>query len=507
MIIACSAKSLQLIESAIFDRRSKDVSFPLIVSDKDKLEIIRKHLDNDPQAYGMLWNLDIEESPLGGWDGEQIGVHRYGFLFNRDFGATVVLNGLDGADMSTIGEVSWAGIETVLRDFVISPETVERYFDNMARVRDALFEEAELRASGSPFGLRPTILFANSNRSAASVVRSQKDLAHARLYSGKANVISHGLVERYLCFLLNKGIVKVRKVGSNEQDYVAPLKNTRSALNESSLDLRTSAAKIRIQLIGHQDVVFEPLCYREIIVPLTAPLEWIHQMIQKTMNWADYHLHHFDFLDREAAKILNDAFFDIFNIEDIYRYDSVNRFSQEDGEQVFCDLTNLSLRWLYGDFTRAMEEQRASWVECPVGHLPESMPLGLALLGSTAYPNVLDRLTRTEVSLSADEYRCHPLRYEYDYGDGWELSVTPIEFTVSTAGHIPVITAAQGQTPPEDCGGLGGFSDFLRDIDPDDDYKREDIDLLAWARGNGWQPFRAVEDLRTQFDIPFTWEY
>jgi len=506
MIIACSSNALQLIEKSIFNRRSKGDAFPLIVSDKDQLAFVRSFFDNDPECHGLLWNLDIEESPLSERGGKQIGVHRYGYLFNRDFGTSVVLNALDCTDMCNIGRAAEAGIRTILQDFVIAPEVIEEYFVAIYETRRHLLEAPEMKGQSPMYWRVPAILFANNNRSVTTIIRNLKDSVYFKNSRGGINYVSSEPVDRSLCFDLNREMVKAKKAASGELGYVMPLENTRKSILGSGRNLPTPAVKIRVQLVDYKDKAFEPLCFRELVLPLSAPLEWVHHMIQKTFNWVDYHLHHFDFLDREAARMLSDAFFSISGIEQFHMGEEPeNLFDQEDGEQRFMELTNLSLRWLYGDFIRAMERQGMMEDEYPAGHLPESMPLGLALLGSSSYPDMLQRLAETKDAIPAKEQEFKPIRYEYDYGDGWELSVVPIDFMMANSLELPQITNAAGHTPPEDCGGIGGFANFLADIDPDDDYQHEDVDLLDWALGNGWQPFTSVEDLKDHFSKPSTW--
>lgn len=507
MIIACSTKTLKLVEKSIFERRSKDDPFPLVVTDPAQLEVIRSLLNDDPAFFGALWNIDIEETPLQDHSKTQIGIHRTGFLYNRDFGTSVVLNALDCTDMSTIGKVARSGIESIFHDMVIPPEAGTAYFDDIAEKTATLLERAQLSASHTFARQPPTLIIPNNDRSAASVISRLEDDAYFTLHRDGDHYVSSEPVDRYLSFSLSTLQTKVRRTEKNPDGYVTPLESTRRHVMEKSGDRTAAAVTIKVQLAEHDGTAFDPPCYRDITVPLDAPLAWIHSMIQKVFNWADYHLHHFDFLDRDALTILNDAFEDIFDIDSTHWQEAENRFAKADGERLFRDLTNLSLKWLYGDFTRAVLDEGVLEQDFPIAHLPESTPLGLALFGSSAYPTMLQDLSEPKASLPIRQQDYQALCYEYDYGDGWSLAITPLELLNKNLGDVPVITGAQGHTPPEDCGGLGGFVDFLKDIDPHDDYKREGIDLLRWARGNGWRPFTTLEALSDQFDAPSTWNH
>lgn len=511
MIIACSAKTIQLINEALFERVGKDAERPVVVTDKDKQALAQAFLDENPECYGSMWNLDIEESPVHGKDDKQIGVHRYGYLINRDLGTCIVLNGLDCVDLCHIGSVAQSGIETILTDFVIPPRAIEVYFKTIDTIKKTLLREKLEHSLIDSRGYSSTVLIRNGDRSAARVLSKVKESAHFRLYKNRNNYISPEPIERYLSFCLNKDIIKVRKNTRNTEEYVTPFTHTRKQLLAECMNMRAAAVRVRIQLYdSYEKKAFEPACTREVLVPLEASLGWVHQMIQKTFNWADYHLHRFDFLDKNASRILEDAFRDIFEIASWEKDDYVNTFQGKNGEKLFINHTRLSLRWLYGDYSSALKDEGAANEDFPLARLPESMPLGLALLGSDSYINVLQQLTDAKIVVPAGELPCNALNYNYDYGDGWELSITATEFINSEVSMLPKIVGAQGHTPPEDCGGLGGYSRFLKAIDPTIEYADEDgddIDLLSWAKGNGWKPFESLEDLQCQFDRPFTWSH
>jgi hypothetical protein len=70
-------------------------------------------------------------------------------------------------------------------------------------------------------------------------------------------------------------------------------------------------------------------------------------------------------------------------------------------------------------------------------------------------------------------------RYTYDFGDDWEHEIT-VEglLDADPDTHYPVLVAATGACPPEDCGGRWGYAN-LRQIlaDPDHDEHQE---MLQW---------------------------
>lgn len=89
--------------------------------------------------------------------------------------------------------------------------------------------------------------------------------------------------------------------------------------------------------------------------------------------------------------------------------------------------------------------------------------------------------------------------YIYDFGDGWIHTVDLEAVLPRKKGkHYPVCVGGERACPPEDCGGVPGYEDFLRAInDPED----EDHDrLLEWV-GAGFDPDKfSPEEVR--FDDP-----
>ena len=71
--------------------------------------------------------------------------------------------------------------------------------------------------------------------------------------------------------------------------------------------------------------------------------------------------------------------------------------------------------------------------------------------------------------------------YEYDFGDGWEHKIVlekilPLDFSES-----PIVIKGKKACPPEDCGGIWGYSDFLDAIQ--DPKHEEHESMLEWVGG------------------------
>jgi len=75
-------------------------------------------------------------------------------------------------------------------------------------------------------------------------------------------------------------------------------------------------------------------------------------------------------------------------------------------------------------------------------------------------------------------------KYEYDFGDSWSHSIE-LEDILVDEGWEPRCIAGEGAGPPEDVGGVRGYSEFLAAM-ADPKHQRHD-ELKRWI-GNEWQP-------------------
>jgi len=75
------------------------------------------------------------------------------------------------------------------------------------------------------------------------------------------------------------------------------------------------------------------------------------------------------------------------------------------------------------------------------------------------------------------------LVYEYDFGDSWRHTVLLEEISEAEPDtRYPRCIDGARKCPPEDCGGVWGFGEFLKAIaDPSHD---EHADLLTWVGGS-----------------------
>ena len=81
-------------------------------------------------------------------------------------------------------------------------------------------------------------------------------------------------------------------------------------------------------------------------------------------------------------------------------------------------------------------------------------------------------------------------RYTYDFGDDWEHEITVEDLLdADPETHYPILIAAKGACPPEDCGGTWGYAD-LKEIlaDPNHDEHQERLDWLGLNNATEFDP-------------------
>ena len=82
-------------------------------------------------------------------------------------------------------------------------------------------------------------------------------------------------------------------------------------------------------------------------------------------------------------------------------------------------------------------------------------------------------------------------QYLYDFGDGWEHKIKVVKTIAKSSLTAPRLVDGEGDAPPEDVGGPGGFEYFLEAIS--DRKHPEHGDMLAWAESQMAHPFDLVE--------------
>jgi hypothetical protein len=82
------------------------------------------------------------------------------------------------------------------------------------------------------------------------------------------------------------------------------------------------------------------------------------------------------------------------------------------------------------------------------------------------------------------------LRYTYDFGDDWEHEIVVEELLDADPEiHYPVLVAAKGACPPEDCGGPWGYAELKEVLaDPSHERHQEMLDWLGLDDASAFDP-------------------
>jgi len=88
------------------------------------------------------------------------------------------------------------------------------------------------------------------------------------------------------------------------------------------------------------------------------------------------------------------------------------------------------------------------------------------------------------------------LRYTYDFGDDWEHEIVVEELLDADPEiHYPILLAAKGACPPEDCGGPWGYAE-LKEIlaNPGHEQHQEMRDWLGLHNSSAFDPNTVATD-------------
>ena len=98
-------------------------------------------------------------------------------------------------------------------------------------------------------------------------------------------------------------------------------------------------------------------------------------------------------------------------------------------------------------------------------------------------------LVRPEQGIRLSEYvpEYTKILYTYDFGDNWRHYIEVDAVIEGCEDQLPVLVSGEGDAPPEDVGGPGGWAEFLA-ITADPGHPDHDW-MTDWARSQLWHPF------------------
>lgn len=191
------------------------------------------------------------------------------------------------------------------------------------------------------------------------------------------------------------------------------------------------AYQIRISIKGSR-----PLIWRRVIIPADVTFKRLHDTLQLAMGWYDYHLHEFEFKDLKLR---------ITNNEEVY--EEYRYFRSAEGKKRLAEMKN-----------------------------------------SKFMPNLSIEVRKSD-NTKIDKYieQCKTFAYIYDFGDWWEHKIEIEQITQDYKFGYPTILDGQGACPPEDCGGMGGYENFLEAWN--DENNEEHESMREWGEIQNYREF------------------
>lgn len=193
------------------------------------------------------------------------------------------------------------------------------------------------------------------------------------------------------------------------------------------------AYQVKISLIDS-----EPQIWRRIIIPADITFKRLHDTIQFSMGWHDYHLYEFDF-PQEKICITND-------------------------EESFEEFKFYSTKY---------KDKKLTKKEDPHGIIAK----------------IVETTVRKAQTLKIDGYieKNVPFDYIYDLGDYWQHTIELEKIIDDYEFGYPAILEGEGACPPEDVGGMGGYDEFL--LAWNDPENPEHEAMRVWGESQNYREF------------------
>ncbi|QKY70191.1 plasmid pRiA4b ORF-3 family protein [Lentibacillus sp. CBA3610] len=220
-------------------------------------------------------------------------------------------------------------------------------------------------------------------------------------------------------------------VGVEKGDYAEPNEMLYDDLKQLSGEeiFSVRAVELNVRLMLEEKNV-----WRRLIVPLDRTFPQLHNILQTAIGWRDYHLHEFFVFDDHGT---DDALSN--NHPGLMADDTKAIVNLVDNEEAFD------------------------------------------------YPDEIPRKLETGIKLTDYLPEAKQLAYVYDLGDDWRHWIEVTDVIENYASNHPVCLDGEGDAPPEDVGGEGGYLEFLEIID--DPNHPEHDDMKQWARSQLYTSF------------------
>lgn len=222
-------------------------------------------------------------------------------------------------------------------------------------------------------------------------------------------------------------------VGDGNKKHISPneemYKDLETFYGGAIFRSRALELKITLSLENHH-------VWRKLVVPVTMTFNQLHSAIQMAFGWRDYHLHEFYIFDDAMTGT-------------IYG-DDQNRNHSAYNHGGYAPIVNLVMS----------EDDYEFEDEIPI---------------------------KLEAGIKLSEYlpKYRKLKYNYDFGDDWQHYIDVEKVIDDYDKYYPICLQGEGNAPPEDVGGEGGYEEFLAITA--DELHPEWESMVSWGK---WQGFR-----------------
>ncbi|HEY0829470.1 MAG TPA: plasmid pRiA4b ORF-3 family protein [Bacilli bacterium] len=103
------------------------------------------------------------------------------------------------------------------------------------------------------------------------------------------------------------------------------------------------------------------------------------------------------------------------------------------------------------------------------------------------YQDDIPMIMETKIKLSEYIPRYTMMKYTYDFGDNWEHTIEAGNILENHTKSYPECLEGEGNSPPEDVGGEGGYDEYLKAVS--DSQHPEHRSMIDWAEGQYYQGF------------------
>lgn len=194
----------------------------------------------------------------------------------------------------------------------------------------------------------------------------------------------------------------------------------------------------------------KPPIWRKIIIPSDINFMQLHNIIQTAFEWKNYHL--YEFTSKEFSERITN---------DIEAVEESEFFQSKEGIK----------------FKKSMGIKF----------------LDIPSLGSVLFAN--------DVLIEDYFEKAKKLTYVYDFGDWWEHTIEIVSIIDNYTGSCPIVTKFKQASPPDDCGGIYGYYEFL------EQYTSGDKNLKKWAEMQGYSGEYDIDEINEDMKDVLEWDF